>query len=85
VGIEAKDLPAAVRARLAELNPAHADALAGATAAKGARPNGRADTKGGRWTCHACGEPFTTWAAVERHRDELGHVRFDLVLAEVPR
>lgn len=33
-----------------------------------------------RWLCCGCGEVLTSWAAAERHADEQGHTRIELVL-----
>ena len=34
----------------------------------------------GRWRCVACDDLCTTWAAVERHRDQHAHHRFEQVM-----
>jgi transposase-like protein len=33
-----------------------------------------------RWRCHACHQPFTAWAAAERHSDQTGHHRLEVLL-----
>lgn len=32
------------------------------------------------WRCVTCGEVFTAWAKAQRHANELGHVRIELIL-----
>jgi hypothetical protein len=32
------------------------------------------------WRCHQCGQQFTSWAAAERHADQTGHTRLEVVL-----
>jgi hypothetical protein len=33
-----------------------------------------------KWRCHACSEEFTAWAPAERHGNQRGHGRIELVL-----
>jgi hypothetical protein len=40
----------------------------------------RGSVKGGKWRCRACGETFTAWARAERHADDAGHHRLEVVL-----
>lgn len=35
-----------------------------------------------KWVCAECGEQFTFWARAERHSDEQGHHRINLVLVD---
>lgn len=63
------DLPASMRKQLG-LPPATA-----------VRPAGRSVTRGGRWVCAACRDPFTTWVSVQRHSTETGHRRYDIPLS----
>lgn len=37
------------------------------------------------WQCSACSEVLTSWAAAERHCDEQGHRRIELVLDDSTR
>lgn len=36
------------------------------------------------WRCHDCGERFTQWAPAQRHSNDSGHVRIDIVLPGEP-
>jgi hypothetical protein len=33
-----------------------------------------------RWRCHSCQQPFTAWAAAERHSDQTGHHRLEVLV-----
>jgi hypothetical protein len=75
------ELPAAVRRKIAArargttATPDARAAQEAGTATDRPRGSGRP-----RWRCHACGELPKSWAAAERHADEMGHTRIELVL-----
>lgn len=56
----------------------------GLSSGVGRRPAGRSVTSGGKWKCPKADcselEPFTRWVDVERHQQETGHGRYEIVL-----
>lgn len=37
-------------------------------------------TRPPRWRCHTCPAVFTAWAAAQRHADQTGHRRIEVIL-----
>lgn len=70
--------------RLEELPPAEQRAVRAALGGKqkvlGSRVGRREARGGGQWRCATCGAVSVTYAAAERHADELGHHRVECVL-----
>jgi hypothetical protein len=66
------------RVRLEDLPPrVREKVLKGADAPRKRTTRLVADTRGARWSCHACKTLSLSWAAVERHRDQNRHYRFE--------
>lgn len=72
-GVRLEDLPAAVRARIAN------SAISTIPSAKPKK--NRSVAKGHTtWRCHACKHTTSVWAQAERHAHGKGHVRIEIVL-----
>lgn len=65
-----EDLPAAIRHRI------HDSRQTERRKAEPSQPGQK------RWQCVACGEIHKSWAAAERHADDEGHRRIELILEE---
>jgi hypothetical protein len=69
VRMKASDLPPKVREQLGAKEPKRKDKTA-------PLPRSKVDL-----ACHACGERFTAEAAIYRHRDATGHLRYEVPLS----
>lgn len=80
-GIPISDLPPEIRRRLVQGNlPARRKKDRSVVSQRESRS---------RWLCKGragggCGEPFTTYAAMDRHMHATGHARFELELGGTP-
>lgn len=74
------------RVRLEDLPPATRAQVVAALGRKPPRSRGSGGTtRGGRWLCGACSEPFTALTAAERHIDKEHHAaRLEVVLLDNP-